>query len=118
MSKYSTSKALYDYAAADRIRHLLPNHTSSQIRTQWALATFTGLPPCHPAPESWMDWGTPVSINDAAQGDTVILKAAGKFTVGLFHAWGEQGTVQILDAKPGHSSFPKTAVRGIRRLLI
>lgn len=117
MAKKNTSRMLHEYAVKDD-PNKKPHHTSAETRTRWALCTLTGLPPLHPSPESWMEWGTPVSINDAEEGDTVILKAAGKFIVGLFHAWGEDNTLKILCTQPGPATFPKTAVRGIRRLLI
>lgn len=99
-----------DYLAANKE----DAQPSAILRSTWNIYLGLGLPPMHHLAESWMEWGHPVSIMDATQGDTIVLKYHKTHFVGLFETWQFQN-VRVFSSEPG-GVFPRTAIRAIRRL--
>lgn len=84
------------------------------------------------AARSWLAVGDPVALEDAAQGDVVILQRgdgaqpgpgviAAPGHVGFFDSWDGPSRVMLVGGNQGNSvsraSFPKSRILGIRRLL-
>ncbi len=113
MSKASSSGIIYQTATEGHPAC----KTSAEARSYWGIMTETGLPARHHNPESWMEWGEPVSIMDAQKGDTIILKSNGHHVVGLWESWQvDEVKVFCLEGKAGSSFYGRKSIRGIRRL--
>lgn len=93
---------------------------SAILRSTWNIYLAFGLPPMHHFAESWMEWGGPITISEAEQGDTVILRMGKVHHVALWQAWNGEGLVRVFGGCNGQdarsSDFPRTAIRAIRRL--
>ena len=143
----STSCRIYVHASKDRGLHEVPGEPSNPrikfaikmsapwldpddsvtawcgcIRGLWGLETSTGVPADHYRAASWMGWGQPVTISEAQEGDTVILRRPGGKHVALFEKWQGDDFVQLFGGNQSNGTnskaFRKTDIIGIRRLLL
>lgn len=89
------------------------------IRGLWGLETGTGVPKDHFRAKEWLNWGKPVKLADAVQGDTVVFRRSGGGHVALFSSHGPTGYISVMGGNQSNAvniqSYPERDIIGIRR---
>ncbi|WP_256200408.1 TIGR02594 family protein [Verrucomicrobium spinosum] len=80
--------------------------------------TATGVPAEHYRAANWLNWGEPVKLDDARQGDTVVFSRTGGNHVAIFDRL-EGDKVWVLGGNQGNAvsiaPYARSLVRGVRR---
>lgn len=88
------------------------------FRGSLGLETSTGVPRAHFRALNWLAWGRPVKLEDAIQGDTVIVKRPGGAHVALLHSVSGR-TLHLLGGNQGDAvtiaPYRTADLLGIRR---
>jgi uncharacterized protein (TIGR02594 family) len=88
------------------------------LRGLWGIETGTGVPKDHFRAINWLNWGVAVDLQEAKQGDTVVISRPGGNHVALFDRL-EGNRVFLLGGNQSNSTtiapFPVARVKGVRR---
>lgn len=88
------------------------------LRGLWGIETATGVPKEHFRAVNWLNWGQHVDVEDAQQGDTVVLKRPGGNHVALLDRI-DGGRWYLLGGNQSNSTtiapYSESLVLGVRR---